>query len=403
MRRRYHLHFPGIVFCGLILLVGLAAINGQNNLLFVVFAIMFAALVISGVVSGTMMMGLHLRRMDPEPVAAGSLLSIRYEITNRNRLIPIFNVHIEERPVRDPNGWEHAMAMPNAWIMHVGRGESVHGEALVVPEQRGTVLVREVRVWTTFPFGIIKKSITFSLPHGVLIEPRRHRLRPELLRSIEVPQPVGMRVSQHAGGGDDYYGLREFRSEDSVRQIAWRRTASLDQLVSIDRSQPSAPRLRVVLNLTRATADLRLGKKESRTGRELEERAITLAASLLAMADQAGFEIGLTIHGFELPPMPLRRNHRHFRRLMAVLARLDLDQPRLAAPSPTAGRLSERASMVVIHPDRIDEVSDRSDVVHLTGRQLDQLRAAEAKAGGGEDGGGESAAPAKGSWRETVT
>ena len=374
MRRRYHLHIPGLVYCGLILLVGLVAIRGQNNVLFLVFGIMFAALVISGLVSGAMMMGLRVRRLDPAPTAAGEPLLIRYEVRNINRLVPVFNVHVEERPVSETNGWQRFMDRPRAWIMHVGAKEVVHGEAIVKAKQRGIVAMNHVRVWTTFPFGIIKKSITFTLPTHVLIEPRREPLKRELLRSIEIPQPVGMRISPRAGGGDDYFGLREYRSNDSIRQIAWRRSAGLDQLVSIERSQPSSPRLRVVLDLEKPAEALRIGKADGVTGRELQENAIALAASLLAMADQAGFETGLTVRGFGLPPIALRRGQRHFRRMMAALGRIDLEQSRRKDASHRALREAERTSIVVIHPDRSDDLSERSDVVYLTGRQLEQLR-----------------------------
>ena len=51
-------------------------------------------------------------------------------------------------------------------------------------------------------------------------------------------------VSPRPGAGDDYYGLREFRRGDSLRQVAWKRTAFLDQLVCIERTGP-APESRI--------------------------------------------------------------------------------------------------------------------------------------------------------------
>jgi hypothetical protein len=51
------LHVPRL------LLVALAAMNSQNNLLFWVFAVCFSGLMISGIVSGVMMLGVHVRRV----------------------------------------------------------------------------------------------------------------------------------------------------------------------------------------------------------------------------------------------------------------------------------------------------------------------------------------------------
>jgi uncharacterized protein (DUF58 family) len=370
MRRCYHLHLPGLIYIALTLLVGYAAIASQRNLLFWVFGVMTAALLISGIVSGAMLMGLELRRLDPRHGAVGEPLFLRYAVHNRNRLVPVFNIHIEERPLA-AGGWNRIMAPARAWVMHVAADETVHGEAVAWPARRGQAAFHAVRAWTTFPFGIIRKSVTFSQPQHTLIYPRLYELRPRLLARLTPQGSLGMRITQHAGGGDDYFGMREYRPGDSLRAVSWKRSARLDDLVTIERTRPSPPRLRIVLNLLTPTNRLRITPADPAAQREAEERAISLAASLIHEADIAGFEVGLTVLGLDVPVIPIRRSHWHVGRLLAALAGLDLDRPR--DHRPAAPDDVERAAVVVVHPDRVDPGIGRSEAWHLTAGQLESL------------------------------
>lgn len=396
MIRRYHMHMPGLVYAFLVTLVGLAALNSQANLLFWVFGVMLSALALSGIVSGVMMMGLDVRRLDPRHGSVGEPLIVRYAVRNRNRLFPLFNVHIEER--QDDGGvrwrdrlrgllsrtqrnaqalqpeevtWGRLMDGARAWVMHVGPRETVHGEAFFWPRRRGAVRFGAIRVWTTFPFGIIKKSVTVRQRTETLVYPRVFELRRGLIESLSPRGPMGIKVSSHAGAGDDYFGVREYRPGDSLRHIAWKRAAGQDQLVSIERTRPSPPKLRVVLNLTTPREEIRLGKDEPWTAESLEERAISLAASVIHAADRAGFEVGLSVLGLPVPSMPLRRNQWHLEKMMGALAGLDLERPR----EDGAGRVpdAERAAVVVVHPDRAEPAIVRQEAWHLTARQLDGL------------------------------
>lgn len=371
VRRRYHLHLPGIAYLLVVILVGFSAINRQLNLLFWVFGVLIALLAISGLVSGLMMMGIRVRRLDPQHGSVGEPMSVRYAVRNASRLLPTFNIHIEELDAPSSR-WRRLMRPSRAWIMHVGAREAVHGEAVFWPRARGQAKFGRVRIWTTFPFGLVKKSITIEQPQHTLIYPRLYELKPEVLRAIMPEGPAGMKVSTRAGSGDDYFGMREYRVGDPMHHIAWKRSACLDQLVLIERTRPSPPKVRIVLDLSIPTDELQ-GDDDSPAARRLmEEQAISLAASIALLADHAGFEVGLTVWGVGVPPIPLRRNHWHLSKILGALAGISLDgprEPRRAAMVADA----ERAGLVAIHPDRVRPGGLRADAWHLTARQLDGL------------------------------
>jgi uncharacterized protein (DUF58 family) len=251
--------------------------------------------------------------------------------------------------------------------MHLGGLETVHGEAMYWPDRRGPAHFDELRIWSTFPFGIIRKSLARSQPQHTLVYPRLYPLRRRVLEAVAPAGAIGSRISPHAGAGDDYFGLREYRPGDPLRHIAWKRTANRDELVCIERTRPNPPKLRVVLNLTKPPRAPAESEED-----DLEEQAISLAASIVHSADLAGYEIGLTVLGVDRAPIPIRRSHWHRNRIMAALAEIDLEEPRVPT-GPWAPAHQELAGLVVVHPDRVEPGVIRDDAWHFSARQMDHL------------------------------
>jgi uncharacterized protein (DUF58 family) len=318
--------------------------------------------------------------LDPHFGAVGEPLIMRYALTNRSRWLSVFNLHIEEMPSA-ARGRSRAGEAPtgalfmrpaDAWVMHAGPRETVHGEAVFWPTARGEARFDRLRVWTSFPFGIVRRSRVIAQPQHTLIYPRLYELRRGLLHSIAPMGIVGSRLAHHAGAGDDFFGLREHRPGDSLRHISWKRTARVDQLVSIERTAPAPAKLRVVLDLTVPTDRLPGAAGDAIRAREMEERAISLAASIVHAADLEGFEVGMTILGTSQPPIALRRNQWHFHKIMSALAGIHLDAER-RSERPLPVRDAERAAIVVVAPDRAQPLGGREDALLLTASNLESL------------------------------
>jgi uncharacterized protein (DUF58 family) len=200
--------------------------------------------------------------------------------------------------------------------------------------------------------------------------PRIERLRPGVLASLAGGSVPGPSTSTRPGAGSDFLGIREYRPGDSLRHVAWRRSASTGTLAVIERSVDAPPRIRVAVDLRRPTSQLRVDA-DARAPRDLEEDAIVLAASLLAAAQRDGYETRLCVLGLPSPSMPMRRGHWHLQKELAVLASLDLDAPRDAGASLPEDR--ERTATFVVHVDRADVRAAGPDAVHLGAGQLQAL------------------------------
>src|SRR5437762_5098754 len=115
VRRRPSLDFSltGLVYCSMMMFMGLAAINSQANLLFGVFGLMIGILLISGIISRLVLRKLSIHRVLPENAEVGLTVTITYEFENRNRYWPSVSVTIAEL-----DGAEGFTKQPMSYMLH---------------------------------------------------------------------------------------------------------------------------------------------------------------------------------------------------------------------------------------------------------------------------------------------
>lgn len=367
----------GVVYVLAILLLGIASGARPNNLIIWIFSALIAALLVSGVLSGTMMMPLRARRIEPRRGRVGEPLLIRYELTNRSPFLPAYDLTVAETV--DAARLEPA---GTGWAMHVGPGDTVHAEAVYRPTRRGIASLEHFELSSTFPFGLLRKVVKIRKRAEVLIHPEILPIRVDLLARISTGALGGHRLSRRGGGTDDFFGIREYRSGDSVRHIAWKRLAGTGQLATVERGRAVPPRVRVLLDLRTPTDALRTAPGED--ARMLEERAISIAASLLALADRLGYEYALSVGGVEMPHVALRKGHFHLEKTMSLLAAIDLDARR--TPGNGLSSSDERAILVCVHPDRADPSAAPDTAWHFTARQIGSLLDPSARGPEGDGG-----------------
>lgn len=346
VHRRFEFRVGGWVYLAVTLFMGAAAFNSQTNLLFWTFGLMLGALTVTVALGVVMSWGVRVKRVLPDHGAVDEPLVIRYEMVNRNRVVPAFGLGIVELDTASEEGLS---GRPHGWVLHVGPQASIQAESIGWPVRRGAVHFSRIAVGTTFPFGIFRRVTVFTQPGRVVIYPRLHRIRRELLENVRCHDPAGSRFSQQGGGHEEFFGLREYRSGDSIRSIDWKHSARFGQLVSRDFTRLTPPRVMVIL-------DLRGGDDEHR------ERAISFGASLVCQAHLEGFEVGLAVAGVAAPVFAPARGRHHRTRVLHTLGELDV---RVAAPGlPSLGQLRQ-VNWVVIHAMGVDRSLGGDAAIHL--------------------------------------
>ena len=323
-RRRYHPHWPGALFVGVTVLIGIGAINGQYNLLLGVFGLALGAMVFSGLLSGAMLMGVSVERAATGPATAGEPLRVSYTLRNANRLAPAFALSVAER---DAPG---SLSGLRAFAGHVGPGEAVRTRGVVTPSARGEARLTEIQVSTTFPFGVFRKSVRASAPAKIVVRPARLPLPPGALDAVASSGDTEDAIDRRRGRGAEFYGLRDYAPGDSPRLIAWRATARLNTVVV---RQNQEPRGRSVV------CDLALSGAPDDASREADERAISMAATAVDECVARGWRVGLRVAGAGIDIEP-GAGRRHESELLDALAVIDLGAlagPGDAGPERPAG------------------------------------------------------------------
>jgi hypothetical protein len=84
----------GVVYVLVALVIGIAALNTGNNLLYIVVAAMLAGILVSGFVSALVLRGLELDVRLPQHLFAGRAVRGRIVLRNSRRFLPSFSIRV---------------------------------------------------------------------------------------------------------------------------------------------------------------------------------------------------------------------------------------------------------------------------------------------------------------------
>src|SRR3989338_214927 len=89
-------------FIAILFVIGIAAINTGNNLLYLVVAMMLSIIVISGILSESTLRGIEVKRAMQGHIFAGRPVTVKWSISNIKRVFPSFSITISEIPPSPP-------------------------------------------------------------------------------------------------------------------------------------------------------------------------------------------------------------------------------------------------------------------------------------------------------------
>ncbi|MEZ4280669.1 MAG: DUF58 domain-containing protein [Myxococcota bacterium] len=305
---------PGWCFIAIIFGVGFAALNTGNNLLYLVFALMLAFLVLSGILSETSLRGIRVERSLPREIFAGASNPVRIRIWNRQPRVAAFALSVEDRLVPQATRKGSAQrAAGRCFVLRVGPDSVVDRSYALVPERRGELELASLRVSTRFPFGLFVKSVEIEAPESALVYPA---LVP--IGSAAAAGGSRHETDQRPGRspvGDALVGVREFVQGDRAARVHWRRSLRSGRLVVGEREGQTAAEVEILLLFA---ADASPAANEAR---------ISFAASELVHHLEAGHRVGLRTRTVRFAPST---GPGHRRELLAFLARIDPGREALA-------------------------------------------------------------------------
>lgn len=286
-------------YIGILLFIGVAAINTGNNLLYLVVATLLSIIVISGILSESTLRAVKVRLEVSGRVFKGQPATIYFKIRNSKRLIPSFSFIIRELTGA-------AMAQ-DVYVLKLDPGTEITRAASATFDRRGRLKISGVKVSTRFPFGIFKKGKTELIAAEVLVYPDifsgssasdAHRRRAN-----------GDVYGGRKGQGTQIHSLREYTLSDDSRFIHWMSAGRATRLLMKEFEVETEKKVMIEFE-----------NYASQTP-EIFESMVDAAATVAADHLGCGYSVGLKTLSFETAPRPGQAQ------LDSLLTRLALIEP----------------------------------------------------------------------------
>lgn len=308
-QRSLSVTIEGKWFIGILLLIGIAAINTGNNLLYLVVATLLSLIIISGILSEATLRGLKVERRLPQTVFKGSPARASFRFTNTKKRFPSYSFIASDN-----------YPSTNAYVLKLGPSETADAPVEYTFRKRGLARLSGVRVATRFPFGLFTKGKEEPAIDEVLV-------LPSVAGSAGLPgaDAVGAHGDFSGGGskgsGPGLYGLREYTLSDDARHIHWKSAARAQRLLTKEFESESLVKIVVVFE-NRGPVD------------ELFEELVDRAAALVNSYIEKGYSVGLRTLSSEIAPSPGRGQ------LLRLLSELALINPENEDGQPSVKAVS---------------------------------------------------------------
>ncbi len=276
----YDVTRQGVAYMVLVLVIGVAALNTGNNLLFIIVAAMLSAILVSGVASAGVLRSLELEASVPEHLFAGSSVTARLTLSNTRRRLPSFSVSIvpprqkgerhwrwrrsvfafpssrppEKQWIRWPDLWlqlisfnppEASIFTGTVYFPFLPAGSSSTADVQLKFDRRGRYRQDGFGVSTRFPFAFLTKTRRIALSREVIVYPS---VEPTDEFFEVLPMITGEFESFVRGRGHDLYRIRDHMPEDSARHVDWKATAKSLGLKVREFTREDERKLRIVFD-----------------------------------------------------------------------------------------------------------------------------------------------------------
>lgn len=207
----------GLVVLLATLVIGGLAIYYTNNLFYLLVAMLLGFVSLSGILSEWTIRGLEASRSLPRKMVAGEPCQVAVRIKNKKSIMPSFCLRVTDHAPRK-----------EVFFVKVDAGEVAELRYCLTPLHRGVHRWDALEVTTRFPFGFFLKRSLFRKAEEALVYPS--------IRPVDRPfRSLGL-GSDHLhrafrGEGTELYSVRDYREGDSSRNIHWKSTARLKQVM----------------------------------------------------------------------------------------------------------------------------------------------------------------------------
>src|SRR5215813_1542797 len=316
----------GGVFLVIIVVVGFAAWNTGNNLLFLVFSLLCSTLFVGWMAARTSLRDLTVSARFPDHIFAAEEAPVIVTLRNNKRMLPSFSVLVEARGPTDDaeiksKRRRRYIKRLLAYFSYVPHRSAAEQRVEQLFPTRGHVLIDGFELSTRFPFGFFRRRRRLRARNvDIIVYPKPEVISDELHL---LPMYAGRMPAIRRGAGHDLFSLRDYQPQDDLRHIDWKATARSRRLTVREFTSEDERRITIVL-------DTRLSRVGGGDLSERFERGVVQAASLIRHFIDERAEVRLVL-GDDVGPFGsgTEQLYRCLRRL-ALVTTSDQEGPGLA-------------------------------------------------------------------------
>lgn len=344
----------GLLFIVCLVVIGFAAWNTGNNLLYLILSAMMAFLIAANLIARISLANLSVQLRFPDHIFAGESANINVTLLNHKRALPCYSIMVEAlseakeegaatQGKREEKANAEDTAKADAAKADATKAENVKAENVkaengaarpslrppvslsplypapalpigklayfvLVPaqqsarkrierlfEQRGRYPITGFRISTKFPAGFFKKWRRIDATGEIIVYPK-----PKPLDDFyhALPMLAGRIQSQARGSGDDLYAIRRYQVSDHMRYIDWKATAKSMQMMVREHTREDEWRLTIVFDTSAPPARITPGgegdakdkKPGIRRGRKAKAKAESESREAQLKAAAAAFQ-----------------------------------------------------------------------------------------------------------------
>lgn len=232
----------GVIFIGITIFLGVAAVNTANNLLYLVVSYMLSFMLLSGIVSLYNLKGLEVVLIPPDEVYAGSIAPFRAVVKNKKRF-PSFLIVIkkDEKDCVIPIVQREAEG-----VLHVSF------------EKRGLYSTISIEVSSSFPVGLFERYYDIEMPINLIVFPKPIPIL-EKLYNNSFREKGYANLQSKKQGYDELYGIKEY-SNEPIKLIHWKLSAKTGNLYVKEMVEESTPPVMLSLDMVEGNLEERISK-----------------------------------------------------------------------------------------------------------------------------------------------
>lgn len=214
--------FTGAVLILVAFLLGSAALNTAQNVLYIALAMVLSGFLVSGVLSWFNLKGCRWRLIGPDPCRVGEPAVVQIEFHNGKSWLPAYGFEFRLQ------AWSSDLKASVPCPGPVDPGLTQRFVWDFTPRQRGPEQLRLETLTSQYPFGFLKRSIRDSVAVDLQVWPARcpYRWYPStgLSRPGQRNQPLAR------GDGIELARIRPYSPGDALNRVHWKASARTGRL-----------------------------------------------------------------------------------------------------------------------------------------------------------------------------